>query len=383
MDQRIIDSVGQLFSRILHEWLPPAEMEQVVERNAVQTDPLICHSHDFCDANMAMDQAMRDHHFDMTISEEGMEDSLILVWNAAWGVAKKSGFKLDPNVEILCDKIHDIQRAQKIFAVVKLGSKFAQTQDSAQFQLELEQNTFLNSLLSPLAGDSLQASITAPRVENAIDHILLLEHTHLELLTEFGDSFNGSEAEMAMSSLAFYLCREQGIDLEQDGGYCLKATADEICEYNIQRVQGKALIDSLVGTRVQTEDGYVFAKQHDGSFSDGDMLIVPNEFNLWNFGGNYVILEEPDMNMVSAAKPDNSATLYVYHDGDSSVGISGDHAEVKLMDLGGYSDEDRIAFVEHAKEVLGEAFTQLWGFKAKVEPQTQQTPAAGAGGPKL
>jgi hypothetical protein len=38
----------------LRDQLTPAEFAEVRKRNAAETNPLICHSHDFCDANMVM-----------------------------------------------------------------------------------------------------------------------------------------------------------------------------------------------------------------------------------------------------------------------------------------------------------------------------------------
>jgi hypothetical protein len=51
--------LGKRFVTIVEEWLTPEEFEEVRTRNDTRT-PGVCHSHDFCDANMAMDQAWLD-----------------------------------------------------------------------------------------------------------------------------------------------------------------------------------------------------------------------------------------------------------------------------------------------------------------------------------
>ncbi|HEX8586188.1 MAG TPA: hypothetical protein VF680_17480 [Allosphingosinicella sp.] len=73
------------FVNVLREWLSLDELRQVVERNAAQTDPMICHTHDFCDANMAMDKAWRDldgPEFDA--ASQAHAD----IWNSAWDHAR-------------------------------------------------------------------------------------------------------------------------------------------------------------------------------------------------------------------------------------------------------------------------------------------------------
>jgi len=51
--------IGKRFVTVLEEWLTPAEFEQVRTLNDSR-EPGVCHSHDFCDANMAMDEAFID-----------------------------------------------------------------------------------------------------------------------------------------------------------------------------------------------------------------------------------------------------------------------------------------------------------------------------------
>ena len=54
--KNIVDLAAE-FSRILREWLGGVRMSEVNRRNQEETNPKGCHSHDFCDANMAMHEA--------------------------------------------------------------------------------------------------------------------------------------------------------------------------------------------------------------------------------------------------------------------------------------------------------------------------------------
>jgi hypothetical protein len=58
----------------------------------------------------------------------------------------------------------------------------------------------------------------------------------------------------------------------------------------------------------------------------------------------------------------------VWHSGDTSVGINGDQAEVEI-DVEGFDENDQKAYIQTIKERLGEAFGDIWGFKATVMTQ--------------
>ena len=89
-------TLAKRFSEIVGEWLTAREMREVIERNGAYdwTDGnRPCHSHDFCDANMAMEQAFKDvTGRDPMPSEAGMSDADLDLWNAAWLVASTSDF---------------------------------------------------------------------------------------------------------------------------------------------------------------------------------------------------------------------------------------------------------------------------------------------------
>ncbi len=78
------------FSVGLEEALTPWEFDEVLRLNAAETDPLICHSHDFCDANMVMLEAFEALGGTFDPADEGQAT----LTNAAWDIAKKCGFNV-------------------------------------------------------------------------------------------------------------------------------------------------------------------------------------------------------------------------------------------------------------------------------------------------
>lgn len=59
--------------------------EEIIKLNADEPSPSICHSHDFCDANMVMADA-----FAKTFKQEFVIDDFhCAVWNQAWTQAKE------------------------------------------------------------------------------------------------------------------------------------------------------------------------------------------------------------------------------------------------------------------------------------------------------
>lgn len=74
------------FVGILKTHLSPEDWTEMKQRNAAETSKSVCHSHDFCDANMAMLEA-----FVNVLGREAETDneSDVLLWNAAWELASK------------------------------------------------------------------------------------------------------------------------------------------------------------------------------------------------------------------------------------------------------------------------------------------------------
>lgn len=78
------------FSSVLNSWLTLEEMREVISRNIKESEKDICHSHDFCDANMAMHEVFMLHGMDVT-SESGVSD-FGQKWGEVWQLAKSERF---------------------------------------------------------------------------------------------------------------------------------------------------------------------------------------------------------------------------------------------------------------------------------------------------
>lgn len=87
-----VERIAREFSRVLREWITDEQMQEVIRRNKAETDTRICHSHDFCDANMAMDAAFRDLGMDPFEGGEHISEATCELWGAAWDVAKSAEF---------------------------------------------------------------------------------------------------------------------------------------------------------------------------------------------------------------------------------------------------------------------------------------------------
>jgi len=84
--------IAQEFSVTLNRWLGTEKMIEVDKRNQNELDPHICHSHDFCDANMAMAEAFQKivgHDADVHSGTD------VALWTEAWNMAKRRGFSAD------------------------------------------------------------------------------------------------------------------------------------------------------------------------------------------------------------------------------------------------------------------------------------------------
>jgi hypothetical protein len=94
-----VTELAKEFGAVLKEWLTGEQMLQVISTNREDINASWCASHDFCDANMAMDAAFqkvmgREFVFfndeqPETEAQNGEDTDLI---NAAWTLAKKNDF---------------------------------------------------------------------------------------------------------------------------------------------------------------------------------------------------------------------------------------------------------------------------------------------------
>jgi hypothetical protein len=85
-----IEALANEFSQSLHALLTPTQMSEVVKRNAFETHPGICHSHDFCDANVVLHEVFLSHEMDP--ADEGGMDKWGHLWDAVWNLAKAREF---------------------------------------------------------------------------------------------------------------------------------------------------------------------------------------------------------------------------------------------------------------------------------------------------
>ena len=88
-----VQSIVLEFSQSLRSYLTPEQMVEVVQRNRAETHPNICHSHDFCDANMFLHEVFMRHGMDPA-DEDGMERWGVL-WDQSWNLAKGNEFAVD------------------------------------------------------------------------------------------------------------------------------------------------------------------------------------------------------------------------------------------------------------------------------------------------
>lgn len=95
------EQLAREFSLKLRHYLSEHEMSQVVSLNESEEDPEICHSHDFCDANMIMYEAfikLFDHSCIHLSSLENIQEladktsGVVGIWNAAWTMANENKF---------------------------------------------------------------------------------------------------------------------------------------------------------------------------------------------------------------------------------------------------------------------------------------------------
>ena len=79
------------FLRVLRRWLPRHKLEQIDVLNMLEPDKRICHSHDFCDSNQAMIDALTA----LGLEFNGQDDAQHNLINRAWDLAKWAGFSIN------------------------------------------------------------------------------------------------------------------------------------------------------------------------------------------------------------------------------------------------------------------------------------------------
>lgn len=93
MNTEMVEKLARQFLWVVRNALPDESLAEIDRLNAAETNPNVCHSHDFVDANVCMADAWRGvFGSDIDLHDEAST----AIWNAAWDVAKKLGFSTPP-----------------------------------------------------------------------------------------------------------------------------------------------------------------------------------------------------------------------------------------------------------------------------------------------
>lgn len=85
--------ISKAFVEVVREWTTRSEWDQIRQRNAEEGDPNVCHTHDFFDANMAMQEAFirvlgREPFTPCDVEDGICPESIVesdgAMWNEAW-----------------------------------------------------------------------------------------------------------------------------------------------------------------------------------------------------------------------------------------------------------------------------------------------------------
>lgn len=100
-------TVAKAFCKLLRAELTTEQMTQVVQRNIEESSDAICHSHDFCDANVVMADACEELGIEILFPADEPDEELMQIqcnlWNEAWSLAKRADFDADMIDEIVID----------------------------------------------------------------------------------------------------------------------------------------------------------------------------------------------------------------------------------------------------------------------------------------
>jgi len=86
----LCQSLALRFAQILLSTLGVDVIHEIDRRNA-SAPPGTCASHDFCDANVVMEEAFIDTYGHSSLTDDGMDATNVARWNDAWALAVSSG----------------------------------------------------------------------------------------------------------------------------------------------------------------------------------------------------------------------------------------------------------------------------------------------------
>jgi len=89
-----ITKLAKQFAKLLSEEIGDDNMKAVVAANKKEKSSGVCHSHDYCDANMVMADAFKvlDIDLEKDYPDAVQNAQIVSIWNAAWDEAFKNNF---------------------------------------------------------------------------------------------------------------------------------------------------------------------------------------------------------------------------------------------------------------------------------------------------
>jgi len=87
-----LETIARKFGELLLRDIGLDDLKTVNRENAKDASPNICHSHDFCDANMVLAEAFEDSGIEPFPDDEQEMDKVIDLCNKVHGIAKQNNF---------------------------------------------------------------------------------------------------------------------------------------------------------------------------------------------------------------------------------------------------------------------------------------------------
>jgi hypothetical protein len=79
------------FADRIERTLSTGEFDDMLTRNAAETNPAICHTHDFCDANQVMIDVLTLCDIEYNPQDDGQRELI----DSAWRIAKGEDFHVE------------------------------------------------------------------------------------------------------------------------------------------------------------------------------------------------------------------------------------------------------------------------------------------------
>jgi hypothetical protein len=95
--QITVQALALEFSHALRSELSAEHFQVIIQRNREQISKNICHSNDFCDANMVLHAVFFQHGMDA--ADEGGMDRWGEIWSQVWGMAKAEEFLISGHTQ--------------------------------------------------------------------------------------------------------------------------------------------------------------------------------------------------------------------------------------------------------------------------------------------